>query len=201
MAGSPNEIIPVAVELLRPGVKKIESKMKKQILDVGCGKDKVPGAIGLDWIGDTDADVICNLTKFPWPFAAATFDEVFAYNVMEHLPDVVGTMNEIHRIARPGGLVHIKTPHYAGLESWEDPTHVHHFAYESFDYFCKSPKHVQHYAKCEFRIVSKKLHFGGHPMSNIGRFLHWLSPRKYDKRWSFIFRPSTLEVHLAVVKP
>jgi hypothetical protein len=38
-------------------------------------------------------------------------------------------------------------------------------------------------------------------MSQIGRLLHWLSPRKYEKRWAFIFRPSGMEIHLAIVKP
>jgi SAM-dependent methyltransferase len=175
--------------------------MQKRMLDIGCGKHKVAGATGLDWIGATDADVFCDLTKFPWPLEANSFDEIFAYNVMEHLPNAVATMEEIHRVGRDGALVHIKTPHFAGLESWEDPTHVHHFSLESFDYFCKGSRHVGHYSKCEFRVVGKKLHFGGNPMSQIGRFLCWLSPRKYEKRWAFIFRPSGMEIHLAIVKP
>jgi hypothetical protein len=175
--------------------------MEKRMLDIGCGKYKVAGAIGLDWIGATDADVVCDLTKFPWPLEANSFDEIFAYNVMEHLPNVVATMEEIHRIGHDGALVHIKTPHFAGLESWEDPTHVHHFSLESFDYFSKGSRHVGHYSKSEFRVAEKKLHFGGNPMSQIGRLLHWLSPRKYEKRWAFIFRPSGMEIHLAIVKP
>jgi SAM-dependent methyltransferase len=174
--------------------------MQKQMLDVGCGTHKVPGAVGLDWIGATQADVVCDLTKFPWPLDDDSFDEIFAYNVMEHLPNVVATMEEIHRVGRNGALVHIKTPHYAGLESWEDPTHVHHFAFESFDYFCDNQRHVGHYSPRKFRMVNKRLHFGGHPMSLMGRMLFALSPRKYDKRWSFVFRPSGLEVTLAVVK-
>src|SRR5450755_2048040 len=127
--------------------------------------------------------------------------EIFAYNVMEHLPNVVATMEEIHRIGRDDALVHIKTPHFAGLESWEDPTHVHHLSLESFDYFSKGSRHVGHYSKSEFRVVEKKLHFGGNPMSQTGRLLCWLSPRKYEKRWAFIFRPIGMEIHLAIVKP
>ena len=50
-------------------------------------------------------------------------------------------------------------------------------------------------------FLEKRLHFGGNPMSQIGRLLHWLSPRKYEKRWAFTFRPSGMEIHLAIVKP
>jgi SAM-dependent methyltransferase len=170
-------------------------------LDIGCGARKVPGAVGLDVVCTAVTDVVCDLGRPPWPFKDNTFDEIFAYNIMEHLADTVGTMEEIHRIGRPDAALHIKTPHYAALESWEDPTHVHHFALESFDYFCGSPRHVRHYTRCAFRMLEKKLHFGGHPLALIGRLLYALSPRDYEKRWAFILRPSTLEVRMAVIKP
>lgn len=173
----------------------------KRILDIGCGARKVPGAVGIDWIGATAADVVHDLTKFPWPFADNSFDELHADNVMEHLPNTVATMEEIHRLGRDGALVHFKTPHYASQASWRDPTHVHHFSWESFDYFCESDRPVAHYTKCRFRMIAKKLHFGGHPMSHMGRLLHWINPAKYESRWCFIFRPSTLEYHLQVLKP
>lgn len=169
-------------------------------LDIGCGNKKVPGAVGLDVLGATDADVVCDLNRLPWPFGDDIFEEVFASNIMEHLPNTVATMEEIHRISRSGALVHIRTPHFAALESWEDPTHVHHFALESFDYFCGSARHVRYYARCQFRLVERRLHFGGHPLAWVGRLLYTMSPRGYEKRWSFIFRPSSLEVHLAVLK-
>lgn len=169
-------------------------------LDIGCGHRKHAGAIGLDVVGSTQADVVCDLNRPPWPFDDDTFDDVFAYNILEHLPNTVATMAEIHRICRNDARVHIETPHHAALESWEDPTHVHHFSLDSFDYFCGGGRHVGHYTRALFRVIRKELHFGGHPLAWIGRLLYFLSPRGYEKRWSFVFRPSRLEVHLAVVK-
>jgi 2-polyprenyl-3-methyl-5-hydroxy-6-metoxy-1,4-benzoquinol methylase len=174
--------------------------MEKRKLDIGCGGHKVAGAIGLDWIGATQADVICDLRQFPWPLQESSFDEIYAYNVLEHLSDTVATMEEIHRVGREGALVHIRTPHFASLESWEDPTHVHHFSLESFDYFCDGTRHVGHYSPKRFRVVAKKLHFGGHPISIMGRMLCAMNPRKYEKRWAFMFRPGGMEITLAVVK-
>jgi ubiquinone/menaquinone biosynthesis C-methylase UbiE len=173
---------------------------KRDVLDVGCGTRKLPGAVGIDWIGGTAADVVHNLTQFPWPFPDRSFDHFYADNVMEHLPNVVATMEEIHRLGRSGATVHIKTPHYASQASWRDPTHVHHFSLESCDYFCESARPVQHYTKSRFRMVTKKLHFGGHPLSQLGRFCCWLNAVKYERRWSFIFRPSTLGFHMQVIK-
>jgi SAM-dependent methyltransferase len=174
--------------------------MESRKLDIGCGRQKVPGAVGLDCVAETDADIVCDLTQTPWPVAADSFDEVFANNVVEHLPNMPALMTEIHRISRHGALLHIRTPHFASLSSWEDPTHLNHFSLDSFDYFCGSTRHVQHYTRCRFELVSKKLHFGGHPLSFLGRIIHGLSPREYEKYWAFIFRPSTLEIHLRVVK-
>jgi hypothetical protein len=39
-----------------------------KILDVGCGKNKRKGAIGIDIDPNSDADVIHDLNIFPWPF-------------------------------------------------------------------------------------------------------------------------------------
>jgi predicted SAM-dependent methyltransferase len=174
--------------------------MEQRKLDIGCGRKKVPGAVGLDWIGNTDADIVCDLNHPPWPLEENSFDEVFAYNVLEHLPDIPGIMQEIHRVGRPKAKVYIKTPHFASLSSWEDPTHVHHFACESFDYFCESKRHITHYATCRYSVVRNQLHFGGHPLSWIGRLIHAISPREYEKHWAFVFRPSTLDLILQVEK-
>ncbi|HTS00239.1 MAG TPA: class I SAM-dependent methyltransferase [Bacteroidota bacterium] len=43
-------------------------------------------------------------------FAAGSFDVVFMGDVLEHLPDPVGALSEIHRILAPGGLVVIGVP-------------------------------------------------------------------------------------------
>jgi hypothetical protein len=181
----------------------LDGAMTKRALDIGCGDKKIDGAIGLDVVGSTAADIVCDLTKFPWPLDENSFEEIHLNNVIEHLPDVVRTMEEIHRVSMHEAIVHIRTPHFASLESWEDPTHVHHFAFDSFDYFCDGGArgHVRHYSPKRFRMVTKRLHFGGHPLAWIGRILFSLSPRAYEKRWCFWFRPSTIEAHLTVMKP
>ena len=86
--------------------------MDKKILDLGCGKRKRPGAIGIDNNPATDADVIHSLNVYPYPFEDSSFDEIYVDNVLEHLDDVVRTMEELHRISRPGGLVKVIVPYF-----------------------------------------------------------------------------------------
>src|SRR5207253_1870793 len=72
----------------------------KKILDVGCGWNKMPGAIGIDANPKTHADVIHNLGDVPYPFADDEFDEIICRHVIEHVPDVIAFVGELHRITR-----------------------------------------------------------------------------------------------------
>ena len=56
-------------------------------------------------------------------------------HLIEHVEDVIATMEELHRVARPGGTIFIVTPHYSDLASYTDPTHRRHLSSESFHYF------------------------------------------------------------------
>lgn len=106
-----------------------------RILDVGCGVNKHPGAIGIDVNPRSRADVLCNLDRFPYPFSDGSFDELRAIHVIEHVADVVGAIEEFHRLVKPGGWVTIVTPHYTDFSSFCDPTHRWHLNSFSLRYF------------------------------------------------------------------
>ena len=106
-----------------------------RILDLGCGPEKYPGAIGADMNSDTAADVLCHFDRGNLPFADNAFDQVRAVHVIEHVADVVRTIEELHRITRPGGVIYLVTPHYTDFSSYSDPTHLWHLTSFSFRYF------------------------------------------------------------------
>jgi predicted SAM-dependent methyltransferase len=58
-----------------------------RVLDIGCGVNKVAGAIGMDVNPRTAADVIHDLDDLPYPFADDEFDEVIGRHVIEHVRD------------------------------------------------------------------------------------------------------------------
>ncbi len=124
------------------------------ILDVGCGINKFPGAIGLDNNPATRADVLADLDKFPYPFRTHSFDALRAIHVIEHVTDVIKTMEEFHRLVRPGGRVHIETPHYTDYSSFCDPTHKHHLNSFSFRYFGQNHGGFGYYTRARFREIS-----------------------------------------------
>jgi SAM-dependent methyltransferase len=127
------------------------------ILDVGCGIRKYPGSIGIDLNPATAADVICDLDKFPYPFADRSFDQLRAIHVIEHLTDIVRTMEEFHRLVEPGGRIRIETPHYTDYSSFCDPTHKHHLNSFSFRYFGDKHGGFGYYTKAKFREISVRV--------------------------------------------
>jgi SAM-dependent methyltransferase len=108
---------------------------KKQVLHLGCGDTKKSGAIGVDIMKDSAADVIHNLNKFPYPFQDDQFDEIYAINILEHLDNIPKVMEEIYRITKNKARVYITTGHFSGVDSFIDPTHKHFFTSRTLDYF------------------------------------------------------------------
>ena len=128
-----------------------------RILDVGCGVNKHPGAIGIDVNPRSGADVLCNLDHFPYPFRDNSFDELRAVHVIEHVSDVVRTMEEFHRLVRPGGTVYIATPHYTDFSSFCDPTHRWHLNSFSLRYFGPDNAGFGYYSPVRFEETSVRV--------------------------------------------
>jgi ubiquinone/menaquinone biosynthesis C-methylase UbiE len=112
-----------------------ETDFERKILDIGCGKHKWPGSVGLDIRTSEGVDVVHDLNQFPYPFPDNSFDRIRVIHVIEHIQSIPRTMEEIHRIARHGAQIDIETPHYTDASSWQDPSHVWHLNTRSFDFF------------------------------------------------------------------
>ncbi|MEE9396881.1 MAG: methyltransferase domain-containing protein [Methylococcales bacterium] len=166
-------------------------------LNLGCGNKKKEGFIGVDKYPCGAVDKISDINE-TLPFATDSIDEIWADNIIEHVNDISRFMRECHRISKDNGVMTIFTPHYSSNASWRDPTHLHHLSYFSMDHFEKPS--VDHYTGGGFKVVEKKLSFGGGIMGITGRLIFMASPKAYEAKWSFIFRASTLKFILQVVK-
>jgi SAM-dependent methyltransferase len=167
-----------------------------RILDVGCGHDKLPGAVGLDRSADTLADVVHDLDVFPWPLPDGEFDRVRCQDVLEHLEDVVRTMEEIHRVTRPDAEVRIRVPHFSSVQAFTDVTHRHFFASQSFQTFEAADNPYRHYTRARFAVEACRLELWK-PYRWIG--ISWLAnrfPLRYEKMFAFWFPSQYLEFRL-----
>jgi len=172
------------------------------ILDLGCGKKKQdPAAIGLDRQRGSSADVLCDLRHFPWPIKDNCAGKVYLSHFLEHHPDILGAMAEVHRIAQAGAEVIIVTPHYSSPDSYTDPTHLFHLGVHSFDYFVRSSFEDFTYDAGGFRILECHLTFGGNLLlDNLGRFFAAISVDFYEKHLAWIFPARNMVCRLSVTK-
>lgn len=121
---------------LRPGMR---------LLDVGCGPGSItrglaallaPGeVIGVDLSEDTLVSArqdalergLANLhyqvaSVYSLPFADASFDVVFAHQVLQHLKEPAAALREMLRVLRPGGLVAVRDVDWGTVAYWpSDP--------------------------------------------------------------------------------
>lgn len=107
-------------------------------LNIGCGRDIKPGWVNLDIEPLPGVDVIADLNlcrTMPLPFEDASFDELLLNHVLEHVPDALGLMQELWRIAKPGAMLTARTPYGSSDDAWEDPTHVRPYFLQSWGYF------------------------------------------------------------------
>ena len=131
----------------------------KKILDLGCGKKKRSNAIGIDYNERTDADIIHDLNIFPYPLEDNMFEEIYIDNTLEHLDNVIGVMEEIHRICKKDGLVKIMVPYFRSVYASIDPTHKHYFTAGSFAYFDPNNEICQRYPYSEARFHIESVRF------------------------------------------
>ena len=77
-------------------------------LDIGCGKEKKEGYIGIDIDPESQADIIASAMDLP--FEDGSVDEVYSSHLVEHFSpeDAEKFFSEIYRVLRPGGRAEVK---------------------------------------------------------------------------------------------
>jgi len=140
------------IELHKPMIK---------ILNLGCGKKPIESAVNHDLRKHHDyIDIAHDLDVMPWPWESATFDQVVALSVFEHLRQTLfETLNEVWRILKPGGRLIVKVPHWKHDNAYADPTHIWRGwslrAFDVFDPTTKAGREYSFYTGNKWRITQK----------------------------------------------
>ena len=82
--------------------------------NMGCGRDRLPGYLGVDMHSDT-ADIKQDIMKLDLPEQCA--DEIFASHVIEHIPQhrASKVLEKWLATLKEGGMLVLETPDLAGL--------------------------------------------------------------------------------------
>jgi len=131
----------------------------KELL-IGCGSQKVKvlslngknvfeNVTTLDVNPDHKPDVVHNLKKHPLPFFDNEFDEIHAYEVLEHLAQqgdfkfFFSEFSEYWRILKPGGRFFASVPSPESQWVWGDPSHSRIIHPNNLSYLCQSTYEAQ----------------------------------------------------------
>ena len=171
------------------------------VLDLGCGKKKRPGTIGVDISDRHDADVIHNLDQFPYPFEASSISKIYMDNCLEHLSAPLKVIEELYRILKPGGELVIMVPYFRSRWAYNDPTHKSFYTINSFAYYDQNHVICQRYdySDARFRLLSLKFN-ENHSDGIIKKLVAQLAnkwPDRYERFLSPIFPLDELTFRLA----
>jgi len=138
---------------------KLSSSKFKMALDIGCGdgnhtqwlENYAEKVFGSDYnltrlqrakarLGENRL-VLADVTDYP--AADNTFDLVFFHHVLEHVPDDVKALSEVHRILKPGGVLILGVPN-EGAAWWR-------LAYKLQPRMRETTDHVQFYTMDSLR--------------------------------------------------
>lgn len=121
--------------------------MKELVLGCGAKRKKMLARNGdaeysdptyVDINPDCDPHLVWDLNDRPLPFADGEFDEIHAYEVLEHIGrqgDWRGffeEFSEYYRILKPGGYMIGSCPMYNDRWAWADPGHTRVITKETF---------------------------------------------------------------------
>ncbi|MBL8679333.1 MAG: methyltransferase domain-containing protein [Myxococcales bacterium] len=180
-------------------------------LDVGCGRDKLPGAVGIDKNPRSHADIIHDLDVRPWPIEDDSFDEVRALDVLEHVDDFIGCVEEMHRVCRDGATIRVRMPFISSVDYFTDPTHKRAGTARTFDYFDPTTALGRYrYSAAELETVSVRYQRGT-PFSAVGAVFGLLDlavvplanrfKSDYERHFAFWYPMVNVEYVLRVKKP
>lgn len=111
----------------------MEQNVQCRVLNLGCGFRKFIGAVNVDAYDNCEPDVVWDLNKTPWEWAKDNeFDKIFAFHVMEHLPNWWEALSECGRVLKPGGTLEVRVPDESSSSalSYRD----HHFIFTRYSF-------------------------------------------------------------------
>lgn len=170
-------------------------------LHLGCGSKILPGWTNVD-LHNPKADMKVDLFKSPWPWGESTVDEILMEHFLEHFPDLIAAVLEIHRVLRNGGRVRIVVPHARSVNA-HAIGHETLFSYTTFAQLCdESEWFIQAY-RCRFRTIryrARILKLGSVRWTPLDAVASWW-PVFWEKLSFSVLSPTEIEWIGAAVKP
>lgn len=134
-------------------------------VNLGCGSDLMEGYVNLDRMQTAPGVIVHDLDVAPWPFESDSVERMCAMDVFEHVAEPLVFINEAWRVLAPGGMFHMRVPHYHAEHAFTDPTHRRFCTVHTWDYWIPGTVLHEHhhaaYGPAEFERITTQLDRGG----------------------------------------
>ncbi len=117
-------------------------------MNLGSGKDYKLGWLNIDILERTQPDLVLDLGKeVSFPIKARTLgggqirleenslDQIYANNVLEHVPDLPCLMTNLLGLLKEEGELELEVPYEKATTAWQDPTHLRAMNKNSWIYY------------------------------------------------------------------
>lgn len=129
-------------------------------LNLGCGMLTFGDEyVNVDLRPVPAVQVRSDLSRFPWPWKSSWAERIYAYDILEHIPDALRAIDECWRILAKDGRLIVHTGNWKYENAFTDWTHCHYPTIRSFDFFDPSRMFCQRYgfySHARFQILEAR---------------------------------------------
>lgn len=105
-------------------------------LNLGCGRNPLPGWTNVDHAPGPGVDLVANLEcTRSLPLHSDSVGEVYGRHFLEHIARPLRLMEELWRVCQDGAMATFIVPYGSSDDADEDPTHVRRYFEGSWGYF------------------------------------------------------------------
>lgn len=152
-----------------------------QAIDLGSAHGKPEGYIGIDLLDAPGVNIVGDVFQAFSKFEDGSIGLIRAVDFMEHIPDKIKFIKEVHRVLAPGGMLISMTPSTDGRGAFQDPTHCAFYNENSFWYYTRQQrKYVDELKDTQFMecYLSTEFTSKWHEENKIAYVRAYISPVK-----------------------
>lgn len=177
------------MQVLNPAVIDDIGRGRPIRLNIGCGDTGRTGFYGVDIRAGKGVDIVADLNAGLTELPDDCVEEVYSSHTLEHIDNLPGLMQELHRLVRHDGQLEIIVPHFSNPNGYSDPTHVRFFGLFSMNYFADPADQVgrnvpNYWPGARFRVEDASIRFWtAQPGGLLERLVNhsWFTRRVYER--------------------
>lgn len=152
------------VPLIKIDLEKLIIADKPVVIELGCGRKKKEGRIGIDKIDFPTVDIVADFENGLSFLPDNSVDQIYCKSVLEHIENFENLIREMVRVLKEDGRAYVFVTHFSNPYYYSDYTHKRFFGLYTFYYFVEIEHKLKRkvpnfYSDIRIEIISQRLVF------------------------------------------